>query len=242
MSLNIISYRLEVMEDLSLTFTLTGKSSILEAHIFPPIDLSEHKSYVLGLVELLTFNSIPNIDSGNNQFKVGKEEITLPTGSYELEDIKKYLEAALKQKDISITLEANNNTLNSEISCSETIDFTSENSIAPLLGFNKRILEKGTVHISNQPVKILKINTLRVECNLTTGAFINEERVHTIHEFFPAVPPGFKIIKIPKKIIYLPVFVSSISYIRLLLVDQSSNLVNFRGEEVTIRLHLKSLK
>ena len=46
------------------------EDSTLEAQYFPPIELSPNKNYALGLVELLTFNSIPNIDSNNNMFYV----------------------------------------------------------------------------------------------------------------------------------------------------------------------------
>ena len=66
----------------SLTFTLSGTSSILDAQYFPPIELSPHRQYVLGLVELLTFNSIPNIDKNNNKFYIGDHIIELPIGSY----------------------------------------------------------------------------------------------------------------------------------------------------------------
>ena len=88
------------MEDASLTFTLSGTSSVLEAHIFPPIELSEQSNYALGLVELSTFNSIPNVDSRNNKFRVKDIEITSPTRSYELLDIEKYLQKSLKGNHI----------------------------------------------------------------------------------------------------------------------------------------------
>ena len=71
----------------SLTLNLSGTSSVLEAQYFLPIELPRNKCYVLGLVELLDFNSIPNIDQGNNRFYVDKEIVILPTGSYEIEDI-----------------------------------------------------------------------------------------------------------------------------------------------------------
>ena len=51
--------------------SLSGPSSTLQAQYFPPIELSPNKNYVLGLVELLSFKSIPNIDTGKNKFYVG---------------------------------------------------------------------------------------------------------------------------------------------------------------------------
>ena len=79
----------------SFTLSLSGTSSTLQAQYFPPIELSPNKNYVLGLVELLSFNSIPNIDTGKNKFYVGNEVIVLPTGSYEIEDIESYLQEVL---------------------------------------------------------------------------------------------------------------------------------------------------
>ena len=224
----------------SLSLSLSGKSSVLEAQYFPPIELSPHKNYVLGLVELLTFNSIPNIDEGNNKFYIeGEEVLTLPTGSYEIVDIEKYLHNALSPRGITITLKPNNNTLRSVIKSNRSIDFTSADSIGPVLGFARRKLEANVTYESDQPVAILKVNALRVECNITAGAYINDRKVHTIHEFFPAVPPGYKIIEVPSQIIYLPIAVKTIDHLQVRIVDQEGTLVNFRGEVITIRLHVK---
>ena len=89
------------------------------------------------------------------------------------------------------------------------------------------------------PVHILKINTLRVECSITMGAFNNGKPVHTIHEFSPTVPPGYKISIVPRNVIYFPVLVESIPRIELRICDQDGNLVNFRGEKIVARLHLR---
>lgn len=227
-----------VMND-SFTLTLSGTSSVLEAQYFPPIELSPSKNYTLGLVELLTFNSIPNIDEGNNKFYVEDQVIAIPTGSYEIEDIESYLHKVLP--DVALTIKPNNNELRSEIKCSRRINFTPKDSIGRLLGFTPRILEPNVTHKSDSPVAILKINALRVECNITTGAYINERRVHTVHEFFPIVPPGYKIIEVPSHVIYLPIAASAIHHLQLKIVDQDGELVNFRGEIITIRLHIKSM-
>ena len=87
----------------------------------------------------------------------------------------------------------------------------------------------------------MRVNSLRIVCNVTTGAYINDRKVHTIHEFFPIVPPRYKILEVPSHVIYLPVAVKTIDQIQLRIVDQDGNLLNFRGETITLRLHIKSL-
>jgi hypothetical protein len=228
------------MSDTSLTFTLTGRSSVLEAHYFPPIELSRDKQYVLGLTELLTSNSIPNIDK-NNKFYIGDQTITIPVGSYEIEDIEKFIQSRLV-KDTKFKLAANNATLKTEINSSKEIDFRREDSIGRLLGFEQILLAADETHHSSRPVEILKVNALRVECSITEGAYINNQKARTIHEFFPSVPAGFKIVEVPKQIIYLPVSTKTIDHIALHILDQDGEIVNFRGEVITIRLHLKSVK
>lgn len=190
----------------------------------------------------MTFNSIPNIDISNNKFYVGGKEIIIPTGSYEISDIAKYIKGELTLLNIDFSLVANNSTLRSEIICSEQIDFQRAGTVGDLLGFDRKILKANQKHTSTKPVEILKVNSLRVECNITTGAYINGQKAHTIYQFFPAVPPGFKIIQVPSNVIYLPVNGKTISHLRLSIVDQDGDLVNFRGEVITIRLHLRMVK
>jgi len=223
----------------SLSLTLSGTSSILEAQYFPVIELSPQAEYILGLVEFLSFNSIPNTDKHNRNLYVGRRVYKIPTGSYELEDINNYLESELKKDDIVFKLSPNNKTLRCTISCSEEINVEPEDSIGSLLGFSRRVLRPNTVHTSDKPIAILKINSLRIECNITTGAYINGKKSHSIHEFFPRVPPGYKIIEVPSPVIYLPINVHSIQSIQLRIVDQDGKIVNFRGETITIRLHIK---
>ena len=81
-----------------IVISLLGKSSILENRVFPPIEFSQDKNCTFGLVELLTFNSITNFE--NKKFYVtGIEPINIPTGSYEIEDVEKYLTERLQQSN-----------------------------------------------------------------------------------------------------------------------------------------------
>ncbi|KYN29103.1 hypothetical protein ALC57_01466 [Trachymyrmex cornetzi] len=84
---------------MSLTLTLSGKSTILAANYFPAIDLSDG-DYELGLAIFETYNTIPNVNESNNKFYFAKDdaEITIPKGSYEVRDINEFLKRAILRK------------------------------------------------------------------------------------------------------------------------------------------------
>lgn len=224
---------------MSITLSLTGNSSVLTAEYFPPLELPG--DYVCGLIDFQTYNSIPNIDESNNLIHIGSTVIEIPVGSYEIDNIETFIQQCLSKSSEGgeISIKANNNTLKSEVRANKIIHFNKERSIAPLLGFGERVLEPNILHTSELPVNINKVNTIRIECNIISGSFINNNQVHMLHEFSPNVGPGYKIVEVPKYVIYLPVNVKRISSLTLKLVDQDGDLINFRGETITARLHLK---
>lgn len=65
--------------------------------------------------------------------------------------------------------------------------------------------------------------------------------MRTLHEFFPNVDKGYKIVEVPKNIIYMPVSIQSISNFTVRIVDQDDKLINFRGEIITLRVHIKKI-
>lgn len=169
--------------------------------------------------------------------------IRVPVGSYEVSDLEAYIKKRLQLRKVEFALTANKNTLQCEILCSQPIDFTKPNTIGPLLGFRaRRIFAPNNTHISRFPASILKLNVIRVECDIIKGAYLNDKPVHTIHEFSPKVPPGYKIIETPQNVIYFPVTVKSIHNLNLSIVDQDNKVINFRGETITVRLHLKKVQ
>lgn len=265
----------------STTFTLSGTTSQLRAQFCPEINLSDGE-YICGLIDLQTFNSIPNVDETNNLFYYGHEHlkadvdivkrstnlhyigednniaeniaatektsivkkkrqlecIQIPTGSYEIKDLAKYLQSHLN-KNVVLSLEGNKNTLQCELLCSQPVNFSKPNTIGSLLGFKRNeVLKENVLHESSAPADILKVNVIRIECDIIKGSYFNNQPCHAIHEFSPKVPPGYKIIEVPQNVIYFPVTVKSLREINLSIVDQQNRLVNFRGERITIRLHL----
>lgn len=221
-------------------FCISGKGSTLSCDIFPVFEANDG-NYVIGLIDLATYNSIPNIETGkNDKFYYGSNVITFDEGSYEIESIEKAINENLVS-GVSFSLKANNNTLKSVIKCTESIDFSKDDSIGSLLGFSHIVLDANKKHVSDLPINIIKVNTIRVECNLVKGSFDNGKESHVLHEFFPDVEPGYKIIEIPSTIIYLPLNVQRVSNISVSLKDQNGNLVNFRDETISLRVHIKRL-
>ena len=59
------------------------------------------------------------------------------------------------------------------------------------------------------------------------------------YDFFPNAAPGQKILEGPHNLTYLPVTVDVISTLSVWLTDQQGELLDLRGEELTIRFHLR---
>lgn len=179
-----------------------------------------------------------DVEKNINQLIVQK--YTLPTGSYELEKIEAVIKHILPKSVTKFELRANTTTLKCEMLCSENIDFSVPDSIAKLLGFKNIVYESNTVHESENIINIMKVNCIKIECNLISGSFTDGDSSQTIHEFYHSVPVGFKIIEVPKHLVFYPLNTSSISNVKISIRDQEGSLINLRGETITVRLQIKS--
>lgn len=228
----------------SITLTLTGNSSLLHSSFHPEIELDDRFSYSCSLLDFYTYNSIPNIHNGNNKLhyqlevRGEKQVLEIPVGSYELNMIGAYLEKEFHGRGIQFRMHSNANTMKCRIESEIFIDFTQPNSIGSVLGFNRKLPAFG-VHTSDQIANIQSVNSIRIDCDLTTGSFHNGRSTHTIYEFSPSVDPGYKINEQPKHLIYLPVIRRRINELNISIADQDGKLVDFRGEKITCRIHIR---
>lgn len=230
----------------SCTVTINGCTSILRSTLFPPLKLKDSKQWEVALLDFTTYNSIPNVIEGiNNRLHYAKskngqiEVVDINTGSYEITDIGKEIQNKLGMD--AFELRANNNNLRSVVKCKYFLDFSQPSSIGSLLGFPSYsvLLEPNIYHTSPKTVNIIKVNVINITCNIVHGAYKDGSNQHILHTFYPTVPPGFKIVEKPHNLIYLPLNTTNISDIVLNVLDQDGDFVDFRGEVITLRLHIR---
>lgn len=245
---------------MSFVLELSGNTATLSAEYFPPILLDG--AHELALLSFQSWNSISNVTLMNNCFYyfdgVTEKVIKIPEGAYEISDIEKFLQQALKsdhlkhplnqnQKidlgDEAIILTGHNTTFQSELICRFAVDFSKPNNIGQILGFAESQKAKPFEKCFSQDIiRILTVETIEISCSLISNSFINSNKSQILHQVSILVPPGFRINDCPRNLIYLPVSTNEISSITLTLHDQNGRLIDFRKEHINIRLHLRKMK
>ena len=140
----------------------------------------------------------------------------------------------------NIEISANTNTLRSEMFLKNNyvVDFRKDKSINSLRGFHSKLYTSG-FHESENMVNILTINSILVNIDIISGSYVNGSTQTTIYSFFPDVSPGYKIIENPHNVLYLPIASDTIHSITIWLTDQNGNELNLRGENLSMRFHLR---
>ncbi|CAG2189728.1 unnamed protein product [Mytilus edulis] len=230
------------------------KDSQILTRFNPPLQLKEHKTYEMALVNLETYYSIPNIHAGNNSFRYSPDDganwfpIALSTGSYGINNISEEIQRQMQinKHKAKIILDANRATLRATLTLAihYQVDFNVDNSLSTVLGFECQVY---TYQIATNGyaegehiVNIISIDIL-VDCDIIHGSYVNGTQQSTIYSFFPGVDPGEKIIQTPKNLVYLPVTLKTISRMQTNLTDQDGRPIDIRGEHLTIRFHLREV-
>src|SRR5271166_4506861 len=236
---------------MATSFILTSKSSDFTT-CFNSIILDQNKQYEAALLSLETYNSIPNIIEGkNNEFKYYNGEawktIILSTGAYELNAINNEIKRQIianRDSESAIDITADVSTLKSIVSIDNPnykVDFGIPNSIGSVLGF-ETVIGHG-YNVSPNIVDIIQVNSILVNIDIIMGSYVNGSASPTIYSFYPNVAPGYKIVERPNpSLIYYPLSRHDISRMRVWLTDQDGNLIDLRGETITIRICVREVK
>ena len=225
----------------------SGKNSRIETNFVPSLELEG--SYEIALQSIETYYSFPNIDKKNNKIKISLDngtswnDLTFAIGCYEHKDINEELQrmvVLLGGKKDDIVLKPNKNTFQTIMTISGVVqvNFKVDNSIRTVLGFDEKVYKSGR-HLSEHTVNIMRVNSIFVHTDVIGSAYVNGSQSPVIYSFFPDIPPGGKIIVQPRVLIYLPISLSVISRLTSWLTDQENQELNLRGEELTIKYHLR---
>lgn len=206
--------------------------------------------YEIALTSLDLYYCFPNITKQNNIFRFsydsGKSwnKITIPIGCYTLDSL--FNEITKNMKELNYTtpfkISSNPSRVRTVIEFSSDdfwIDFKYGKSFGNLLGFDS-IIDSNTLESKN-PINILQINSIFIKTNLTETSIYNEKSFPFIYSFFPNALPGDKIIETPNVLIYHRLINKSLHNFEISLVDENDKLIDFNGETVTIRLHIRKV-
>jgi hypothetical protein len=234
------------------TIIVTDDKTDFEVIFNPPLELDNNKQYQIALLDLETYYSFPNVDEKNNQFNYRETKsgynplktINIPTGAHEIDsvmsEINKQLIANGDEGAISLTFSQNTMLTTMTIKPGYEVDFEYNNTIGKMFGFTKPKYEEG-VFQSEKIINILSVNSIFIHLDLISGSYVNGIPKQVIYSFFPKISPGGKIIQTPNKLAYFPVTRKTINSIRIQITDQNNKLLNLRGEDITIRFHIKEV-
>ena len=117
------------------------------------------------------------------------------------------------------------------------MNFRTQNSLGSILGFNSKKYSSG-YHKSENIIDILPVNSILVHVSNVVGSYMVGFTSSVLYTFFPRVAPGVKITERPFERMYLPIISQDIHRLDVKLTDQNGKILDLRGEEVTISLHL----
>lgn len=237
--------------------TLEGGSSSLTTHFHPELELDDRFTYACALLDF-TYKPAPNVHEKNNKFHYVKHRfintenyvIEIPTGSYSFLDIANFIERETEKNGNKIQMRFNRKNMKVTIDTSnKDICFNFKdypNSIGSLLGFNAEVYCGKKQYESQQAMKIDTTERIRIDCDLTTGTFLNGSITHTIHEFdlnqheFNLDDSfGYIITEQPRNLIYLPITRRRISSINISAFNQDGEPIDIDGGHISCRIHIQ---
>ena len=228
-----------------------------------PIDLGS-LLYSVSLVKLATWYSIYNFSSvehSNTIFNIDdgtdNVDITIPNGIYSFEDFNSYITPAIISEFGSevVKFEVNDNTGKFVITLAANVTLIISNGSASNFGLVDRYVDgwdKTSVSYSAggsgqviestfTPQWTNGIQSMNLECDLTSNSSLNGKSSSIIAQFAPRGAPFGSIIFEPKNLVFSQVNKKNFNRIRIKLTDQSGNLIDLNGENMSLMLIIRKM-
>ena len=78
--------------------------------------------------------------------------------------------------------------------------------------------------------------------DITTGSYTDGRPAKSIYSFFPDVESGYKILEKPHLPINLAIHIQNIRSMNVKLTDRDGNILDLRGERLSISFHIREIK
>ena len=233
---------------------ISGKSTSFINNFSPAIDLKG--TWAIALDHLSTFHAIRNVTAANNRLAYydgrGWKQINIRPGSYEIDAINEEVITHMKANgdydtvndSPFINITANKSRLTSiiEIVAPYKLSFnTALNTIGPLLGFDQNIQLTPGFNESPNPVDIISVNSVAVNCNVTQSSYLNGVKTNSMYSFPVEVSPGFRMVTHPNSLQFHKIITDKLSTLRIWLTDDNEKPLDLNNELVTIRLRIQEL-
>ena len=222
-------------------------------HFSPPLQLDSATDYKISLVRADFWNSWHNVTAANNNYEVrfGSTQYlgAITPGAYNITELNTAIRAGIAPAGLGsaddFELRANNSTLHSEIVLKNGMQFfmNINNSLAALLGFNKKNLTANGTHVSDNKVDITQVQSLLFHCSLVSQSSLNGVSSDVTFSYPPDKGPGYLLSAAPNQIINVPITRTSLfTQVQMQVTDQSGALIHFNGERVTYFLRLRAIR
>ena len=231
----------------SFQIIVSGNESSFNTRLKPTLELDRDKEYEIALVNLETYYAFPNIDETNNVFVSSPDngnswvKMKIPKRSYAIDDINNTVQHEMEKRGHYDS--ANSNTLKSLLIVEKDyqVDFNHQNSLSKVLGFTGTKCTGGFHELEN-PVNILRINSILLNIDIISGSYLSGTMKNTIYSFFLKVSPRYKIIETPVNLVYLPIMLDVINSLNVSITDQDDHPLNNRNEILTISFHIREAR
>ena len=230
---------------------LSSNTSVLETSFSPELTLNGPHKIAVDYVS--TYNSIPNVTLKNFTFEYNNgtstKTVYLRTGSYEIDKLNEEIIFQMKANgdydtandEPYITIEPNPSrlTVTVNVKGNYVLNLDKDTSIGPMLGFHQTINLPAGQYESPNTVNIIKVNGIIITCNLVDSTYLNGKRINALYSFPIEVSPGFRMVSHPSTPQYHKIIQDRVSLLTVTLTDESGDLLDLRGELITIRLRIE---
>ena len=241
---NLILYELQKIHE---TLTKTKEEHTLNFRMIKPTEKFNFNEPILnttklGLIRLSVYNSVFNVNRGNNHFLYSDGETwakphnkAITPGAYELTEIAELIK---EETNGNVIIETDKNTMKCLMEVKQgAIHFDVESSIASLLGFRKAVYKQGK-YSYQKTLDIMGFSTININCNVISGVKDNGNNTDILYTFTLTEPPGYLINIIPTNILYQKVTKDRKEYIEFHIKDENGRPIDFKNDVLSFILHL----